>query len=72
MNITITNEGPSFFEQVRKMRNARKEFYRTRDRALLAHAKQLEREADIQLDAWQQERIRAEAQKTRPELFPAE
>ncbi|MDR1239185.1 MAG: hypothetical protein LBK27_03650 [Treponema sp.] len=69
MNITVTGEGPSFAEQVRKMRKFQKEFYQTRDRAVLLRAKQLEKEVDEQLDKWQRESIWEEARQNQPELF---
>jgi hypothetical protein len=69
MTITVTDEGPSFIDLVRNMRSAQREFYRTRDRVILAHARQLEREVDKQLEAWKLERTWEEARQQQPELF---
>jgi hypothetical protein len=69
MTITVTDEGPSFTDLVRNMRKAQKEFYQTRDRVVLEHAKQLEREVDAQLDVWQRERTWETARQRQPELF---
>jgi hypothetical protein len=70
MNITVTGEGPSFIENVWNMRKAQKEFYQTRDRVVLAHAKRLERDVDAQLDIWRREQIWKEARENQPELCP--
>jgi hypothetical protein len=70
MTITITDEGPSFIDQVRRMRRAQREAFRSKDRMMWAHAKRLEREVDERLEAWEMADSWEKARETRPELFP--
>jgi hypothetical protein len=70
MMITITNnEALSFIDSVRCMRRAQKDFFRTRDKVLLDHAKLLEQEVDKQLEAWEMAEAWEKARETRPGLF---
>jgi hypothetical protein len=62
----------AFIDLVQRTREAQKDYYRTRDPMKLAHAKRLERDVDAQLEAWEWERVRAEAREKHPELFPGE
>jgi hypothetical protein len=69
MMVTITDEGFSFIDLVRKMRKAQQDFLRTKDRVLLDHAKLLEQEVDKQLEEWEMTEAWEKAHETRPELF---
>ena len=61
-----------FADMVRAMREAQKNCYRLRDPVMAAHAREMERDVDRQLDLWEWERIREEAREQHPELFPAQ
>ena len=69
MTIAVTDEGSSFIELVRKMREVQREYFRIKDRVLLAQAKRLEREVDEQLEAWEMADAWKKARETNPELF---
>jgi hypothetical protein len=51
------------------MREAQKNYFRSRDGTMKAHAMLLEREVDQQLALWEMERVRAETPEQYPELF---
>jgi hypothetical protein len=59
-----------FVAMVRAMREAQKNCFRVRDAVMLAHARQMERDVDRQLDLWERERVRKEMREQHPELFP--
>ncbi|MDR1174781.1 MAG: hypothetical protein LBK83_04850 [Treponema sp.] len=63
-----------FIKDVRYMREAQKRYYssRPRERMLLLHAQELEREVEDSLIALEWEIGREEARQKHPELFPAE
>jgi hypothetical protein len=69
MTITVTGEGPSFTDRVFAMREAQREYFKTRDPVILARAKRLEREIDKQLEVWRREQIWQAAREEQPELF---
>jgi hypothetical protein len=60
-----------FIEKVRGMRNAQKQYFRTRDYMMLEHAKLFESEVDELLNYWEVRGMMAE-EKNHPELFPAQ
>lgn len=59
-----------FADMVRAMREAQRNCYRLRDPVMAAHAREMERDVDRQLDLWEWERVREEAREKHPELFP--
>jgi hypothetical protein len=59
----------AFIGLVQRMREAQKDYYRTRERMVMAHAKLLERDVDVQLGAWAWEDATKEAREKHPELF---
>ncbi|MDR1278597.1 MAG: hypothetical protein LBK02_07590 [Treponema sp.] len=59
-----------FVSKVKAMREAQKNYFRSRDGMMKAHAMTLEREVDQQLYQWDLERIRDEEREMEPELFP--
>jgi hypothetical protein len=70
--VETAREAEAFIEKVRAMRDAQKNYFRFRDAVMLAHARQMERDVDRQLELWEWERLREEAGKHHPELFPGE
>lgn len=48
-------ETTEFYALVERMRNAQKEYFRTRDKGVLSMSKQLEREVDIEIKRAKQE-----------------
>jgi hypothetical protein len=60
-----------FVVKVQAMREAQRNWLRFRGSVMKAHALQMEKEVDQQLEAWEMERVMEEARREHPELFPA-
>jgi hypothetical protein len=69
MNIEVFDDGKSFIRSVSNMREAQRNYFRTRDRTALLHAKEMEKEVDEQIDAWKMDACWRNVREEQPELF---